>query len=159
MAAAAHGLAVGVEQDQFQVGEALAFERLRQPQPQPLVAEGGGQLPDKPAGIGKAELHRQLALGDQADAIGGALQGLLEHRLAADQGFGRLEQGRNLDQGLDAVQPGEVEGDQQSVKPLSVSAIRKRTGEAASIYLAISAMVMNSCRDELDSISRSRNPA
>ena len=61
MRAAADALAVGVEQDHLDAGDAVVLQRLADLQPQPLDQVAGGELADIAAGIGIAELQRQPA--------------------------------------------------------------------------------------------------
>ena len=113
MAAAADGFAVGVEHHQLDVGEAAIAQQVGQLQPQPFDRDRGHRLAEMPAGIGEAGLDAEPPA---LPHIGGevrVLQALVDHADAALERLGGLEQGRDVDLGLDPEQLGEIERRQQ----------------------------------------------
>src|SRR5580698_8978530 len=96
MAAAPDRFAMRVEQDDFQLTEAVALEQARDPQPQPLDAEGRGHLADESPRVGKTELHGHPAQPLEVGAIMRTLERFLDDTLASLKGLLSLEERRDL---------------------------------------------------------------
>ena len=120
MRAAPDALAVGVEQDDLDAGDAVLRQRLADLQAQPLDQIARGELADIAPGIRVAELQRQPSGRLQIGAVVRAAQRLLQHGRAVLQRVGGLEQRADLDVPLDAEQPRQPQRGEQRVAGLGL---------------------------------------
>ena len=109
MSAAADALAMGVEQDDLDILEAVLDHGFAELQPQPLDEIGRRDLPDIAAGIGIAELDAELAGAAQIGPVMRAAQRFLDDAATLAERLRRLEERADLDLVLDPEQLGEVE--------------------------------------------------
>ena len=118
MSAAADALAVGVEEDDFDVANFEAGKGLGDFEAQALDQIAGGGLADVAAGIGVAELQREAAGGGKIVAIVRTAQRLFQDVGAVFQGAGGFEERADLDVVFHTEQAREIARREQGVAGL-----------------------------------------
>ena len=109
MGAAAHALAVGVEDQRGDVGQPVCGHRFGKASLQPLDREARRNLSDEAAGIGKSGLDRDAPAPADIGLIVGLGEQRVEQPTAVLERIVGLEQRRDVDFVIDAEQFGEIE--------------------------------------------------
>jgi len=109
MAAAAHRFPAGVEDEGSDIAKAIGGHGFGQAALEALDREGGGDLADEAASVGKAGLDGDPAASAGIIAVGFLGQQGIKEAAAVFEGAFRFEQGRDIDLVGNAEQLGEIE--------------------------------------------------
>jgi hypothetical protein len=120
MGAPADALAVRVEDDELDLGEAVPDQEVGELQPQPLDGVRCRDLAEIAAGIGEAGLDAHPPAALEIGAVGRHLERPFEHLDAALERLDGLEQGRDVDLAVDAEALGEIERRQERERGLAL---------------------------------------